>query len=67
MKRDAKLLQDSGADIVLLECIPTALGQEITQELHVPVIGIGAGPYTDGQILVREHVRWALEKVISDQ
>jgi 3-methyl-2-oxobutanoate hydroxymethyltransferase len=52
MKRDAKLLQDAGADVVLLECIPSALGQEITEELHVPVIGIGAGPYTDGQILV---------------
>jgi 3-methyl-2-oxobutanoate hydroxymethyltransferase len=52
MKRDAKLLQDAGADVVLLECIPTALGQEITAELHVPVIGIGAGPHTDGQILV---------------
>jgi 3-methyl-2-oxobutanoate hydroxymethyltransferase len=52
MKRDAKLLQDAGADVVLLECIPTALGQEITAELHVPVIGIGAGPQTDGQILV---------------
>ena len=52
MKRDAKLLQDAGADVVLLECIPTALGKEITEELHVPVIGIGAGPHTDGQILV---------------
>jgi 3-methyl-2-oxobutanoate hydroxymethyltransferase len=52
MRRDAKLLQDAGADIVLLECIPSALGREITQELHVPVIGIGAGPDTDGQILV---------------
>src|SRR5918993_1352116 len=52
MKRDAKLLQDAGADIVLLECIPSALGREITEELHVPVIGIGAGPNTDGQILV---------------
>ncbi|MGI9245795.1 MAG: 3-methyl-2-oxobutanoate hydroxymethyltransferase [Steroidobacteraceae bacterium] len=56
MKRDAKLLQDAGADVVLLECIPTALGQEITQELHVPVIGIGAGPHTDGQILVNYDV-----------
>ncbi len=52
MKRDAKLLQDAGADVVLLECIPSALGKEITEELHVPVIGIGAGPHTDGQILV---------------
>jgi 3-methyl-2-oxobutanoate hydroxymethyltransferase len=52
MKRDAKALQDAGADVVLLECIPTHLGAEITRELHVPVIGIGAGPDTDGQILV---------------
>jgi 3-methyl-2-oxobutanoate hydroxymethyltransferase len=52
MRRDAKALQDAGADIVLLECIPQALGREITGELHVPVIGIGAGPDTDGQILV---------------
>ncbi|NJD33028.1 MAG: 3-methyl-2-oxobutanoate hydroxymethyltransferase, partial [Gammaproteobacteria bacterium] len=52
MRRDAKALQDAGADIVLLECIPSKLGKEITEELHVPVIGIGAGPDTDGQILV---------------
>jgi 3-methyl-2-oxobutanoate hydroxymethyltransferase len=52
MRRDARMLQDAGADIVLLECIPSKLGAEITQELHVPVIGIGAGPDTDGQILV---------------
>ena len=38
----------AGADIVLLECIPAALGKAITAELHVPVIGIGAGPDTDG-------------------
>ena len=37
---------------VLLECIPSHLGEIITSELHVPVIGIGAGPHTDGQILV---------------
>ncbi len=52
MRRDAKALQDAGADVVLLECIPAALGAQITAELHVPVIGIGAGPDTDGQILV---------------
>jgi 3-methyl-2-oxobutanoate hydroxymethyltransferase len=52
MRRDAKALQDAGADVVLLECIPKQLGKEITADLHVPVIGIGAGPGTDGQILV---------------
>jgi 3-methyl-2-oxobutanoate hydroxymethyltransferase len=52
MRRDAKLLESAGADVVLLECIPSELGAQITSELHVPVIGIGAGPQTDGQILV---------------
>jgi 3-methyl-2-oxobutanoate hydroxymethyltransferase len=49
---EAKRLQDAGADMVLLECIPAGLGKTITQELHVPVIGIGAGPDVDGQVLV---------------
>jgi 3-methyl-2-oxobutanoate hydroxymethyltransferase len=52
MMRDARTLEAAGADIVLLECIPATLGAEITQTLRVPVIGIGAGPNTDGQILV---------------
>lgn len=49
---EARQLQAAGADIVLLECIPASLGRDITAALQVPVIGIGAGPDTDGQILV---------------
>ena len=52
MLEDALALQQAGADLVLLECIPSALGRAISQQLSVPVIGIGAGPDTDGQILV---------------
>jgi len=52
MVRDAKALEGAGADIVLLECIPASLGRHLTEELRVPVIGIGAGPDTNGQILV---------------
>ena len=52
MLRDAQALQDAGADMLLLECIPSALGKTITDAVHVPVIGIGAGPATNGQILV---------------
>ncbi|HEY7889588.1 MAG TPA: 3-methyl-2-oxobutanoate hydroxymethyltransferase [Steroidobacteraceae bacterium] len=52
MIENAKRLESAGADIVLLECIPADLGKAIAEALHVPVIGIGAGPGTDGQILV---------------
>ena len=52
MRDAASRLEDAGADIVLLECVPNEVGQMITEALHVPVIGIGAGPHVDGQILV---------------
>ncbi|RFA30456.1 3-methyl-2-oxobutanoate hydroxymethyltransferase [Alkalilimnicola ehrlichii] len=52
MLRDAKLLEAAGADALLLECVPAAVGARVAQELHIPVIGIGAGPECDGQILV---------------
>ncbi len=52
MLESARALESAGADIVLLECIPSELGKRITEALEVPVIGIGAGPDTDGQILV---------------
>jgi 3-methyl-2-oxobutanoate hydroxymethyltransferase len=50
--REAKELQDSGADIVLLECVPNEVGQAVTAAVEVPVIGIGAGPHVSGQIQV---------------
>lgn len=52
MKADALALEQAGADLLLLECVPMDLAREITQAAHVPVIGIGAGPDVDGQILV---------------
>jgi 3-methyl-2-oxobutanoate hydroxymethyltransferase len=52
MLEDALALEAAGADLLLLECIPAALGRTIAAAVHVPVIGIGAGPDTDGQILV---------------
>ena len=52
MLDDAQRLVNAGADMLLLECIPAELGRQITEAVPVPVIGIGAGPDTDGQILV---------------
>lgn len=52
MADSARRLQDAGADIVLLECVPNELGKAVTESLDIPVIGIGAGPAVDGQILV---------------
>lgn len=49
---NAKLAQSAGAQLILLECIPVSLASEITTKLTIPVIGIGAGSTTDGQILV---------------
>ncbi|MBU2977322.1 3-methyl-2-oxobutanoate hydroxymethyltransferase [Alteromonas sp. C1M14] len=49
---DALALEQAGAQLLVLECVPTALGKAITEALTIPVIGIGAGPCTDGQILV---------------
>ncbi|HWP94439.1 MAG TPA: 3-methyl-2-oxobutanoate hydroxymethyltransferase [Gammaproteobacteria bacterium] len=52
MLADARTLEEAGADILLVECIPAPLAAEITRQARVPVIGIGAGAATDAQILV---------------
>ena len=50
--RQALELQAAGIQLLVLECVPVALAERITKALRIPVIGIGAGPATDGQILV---------------
>jgi len=49
---DAKLLEKAGCFAIVLEKIPTDLAKRVQQELTIPVIGIGAGPHCDGQVLV---------------
>lgn len=52
MRVDAMALEQAGAAMLLLECVPSALAEEISQAVKIPVIGIGAGSATDGQVLV---------------
>ena len=50
--RDAHLLEEAGCFAIVLEKIPAKLGKRVSEELHIPTIGIGAGGATDGQVLV---------------
>nr|WP_221440096.1 3-methyl-2-oxobutanoate hydroxymethyltransferase [Rhodanobacter sp. MP1X3] len=49
---EALAIQAVGADLLVLEGVPTTLGERVTAALNIPVIGIGAGPHCDGQVLV---------------
>lgn len=52
MVQHSRMLEQAGADVIVLECVPSALAARITEAVTIPVVGIGAGPDTDGQVLV---------------
>jgi len=52
LRKDAKLLEEAGCFAVVLEKIPASLAKEVSESLHIPTIGIGAGKHCDGQVLV---------------
>ncbi len=52
LRRDAEVLRQAGAEMLVLECVPRRLAEAVTRSLDIPVIGIGAGRDCDGQVLV---------------
>lgn len=52
LRQDARALAEAGASLLVLECVPSGLAAEVSAELPIPTIGIGAGAACDGQILV---------------
>ena len=61
---EARMVEDAGAFALLLEAIPMGLAKNITEELSIPTIGIGAGPYCDGQVLVLHDVIGMFERFV---
>ena len=51
---EARFLEEAGCFALVLECVPASLAQKITRTVSIPVIGIGAGPHCDGQVLVTQ-------------
>jgi 3-methyl-2-oxobutanoate hydroxymethyltransferase len=52
LRDDAKAAVEAGATLIVLECVPTPVATQVTADVSVPTIGIGAGPGCDGQVLV---------------
>jgi len=52
LRADAAAVAEAGAQLLVLECVPSALAETIAREIQIPAIGIGAGPGCDGQVLV---------------
>jgi len=61
---EAHIAEDAGAFSLLLEAIPMELAKKITEELSIPTIGIGAGPFCDGQVLVLHDVIGLFERFV---
>jgi len=61
---EARIAEDAGAFSLILEAIPLGLAKKITEELSIPTIGIGAGPYCDGQVLVLHDIIGMFERFV---
>ena len=63
IKDDALKLQALGCFSLVMECVPTQLGAEVSELLNIPTIGIGAGPFCDGQVLVLQDLLGAQSEI----
>lgn len=61
---DAQALEEAGAFAIVLECIPAQLGRLISERLTIPTIGIGAGPWCDGQVLVTQDMMGLFDRFV---
>ena len=59
----AKELEQTGCYSLVLECVPTQLAKQITESVSIPTIGIGAGPYCDGQVLVSNDILGIYDRI----
>jgi len=60
--KDALVLEKAGCFAIVLEKIPAKLGKRVSEKLKIPTIGIGAGPYCDGQVLVTQDMLGMIEE-----
>lgn len=60
---DSIAMEKAGASALILECVPTDLAKKITESIKIPTIGIGAGPYCDGQVLVWQDMVGLFDKI----
>ncbi|MFH1798389.1 MAG: 3-methyl-2-oxobutanoate hydroxymethyltransferase [Candidatus Omnitrophota bacterium] len=64
LTRDAVKLEESGCFALVLECVPSTLARRITEQLSIPTIGIGAGRYCNGQVLVTDDIIGRFDKFV---
>lgn len=53
LRDEARRIEDAGAALLLLEAVPPEVGKIVSESIHIPCIGVGAGPYTDGQCVIQ--------------
>lgn len=59
---DGRAVAEAGAFALVIECVPSGIGKAVSESVHIPTIGIGAGPHCDGQVLVTNDLLGMFEK-----